>query len=105
MEDYCRNMMGNYDGSTGYGGMMGPGMMRGWYGPGYGSGGMMGPGYDANNGTTGWRAPTPNANAGASNGGNSIFSRFWNGLTGRGNGSTGGGMMGGGFGGSMMGGR
>lgn len=102
MEDYCGSMMGNYGGSTGYGGMMGGGMM-GNYGGGYGS--MMGPGYGYNDSTTGWSAPTPNANRSASNGWTSIFGGFWNGLTGRGSGTIGGGMMGGGFGGGMMGGR
>ncbi len=113
MEDYCGNMMGNYGGGTGYGGMMGggmmgkyggggyggmmgPGMMGGWYGQRYGSGGMMGPGYGSNDGTTGWSAPTPNSTRNMSNGWTGMFSRFWNGLTGRGGGSAGGGgMMGG----------
>ncbi|MBU2609273.1 MAG: hypothetical protein KKF26_08150 [Chloroflexi bacterium] len=125
MEGYCGSTMGNYGDSTGYGGMMGGGMMGnygggyggmmgggmmgGQYGQGYGSGGMVGPGYDYNDSTTGWSAPIPNANRSASNGWNSIFSRFWNGLTGQGNGTMGGGVMGGGFGGGfgggMMGGR
>ncbi len=114
MEDYCDNMMGDYDGSTGYGGMMGggmmgnygggygmmgPGMMGGWYGQGYGSGGMMGTGYGYNDGTTGWNATTPDTTRSASSGWTGVFSRFWNGLTGWGGGSGGGGMMGGGFGG------
>ena len=110
MEDYCGSMMGggmmgNYGG--GYGGMMGGGMM-GNYGDGYGgmmgSGDMMGLGYGYNESTTGWSAPASNANRVTDNGWTGIFSRFWNGLTGRGSGTMGGGMMGGGFGGGMMGG-
>lgn len=106
MEDYCGNMIGNHGGSAGYGDMMGssgvmmgPGMMGGHYGSGYGSGGMMGTGAGYNDSMPAWSAPTPNNNRVTDNGWTSVFGRFWNGLSGQGSRT-----MGGGMGGGMMGG-
>jgi hypothetical protein len=125
MKDYCGSMMGNYGGSTGYGGMMGggmmgnygggysgmmgPGMMGGWYGQGYGSGGMMGPGSMMGGWDSyGYQGYNPSDTAPTSRGFGDMmdnwsrsFSRGWNNMMNgfggmmRGFGGWGGGMMGG----------